>query len=78
MYVLNIEIFQWHHPDLNAPLDVSIGFDSVTRYDRQAHRDYETIEPYIEAVYIGNVDIMPIMGDDDLDSILNDYKDSKK
>lgn len=75
---MNLEVYLYNHPDMSVPLEVSIGFDSIDRYDRQANRDYEEIYPYIEAVYIGNVDVMPLMSIHDLDSILNEYKESRE
>lgn len=75
---VNLEVFQWTHPDMSVPLDVSIAFDSYWRYDAKAHRDYEVIDPYIEAVYLGNVDIMPLMGVHDLAQALKDYKESRE
>lgn len=75
---LDLDIFEWTHPDMSTPLQVSIGFDSDWRYDASAHRDYEVISPYIEAVYLGNVDVMPLMCMGDLSQALKDYKESRE
>lgn len=72
--IVNLDIFEWTHPDMSTPLQVSIGFDSDWRYDASAHRDYEVVSPYIEAVYIGNVDVMPLMNTHDLNMALKEYK----
>lgn len=75
---LSIELYEWMHPEMSTPLDVSIGFDMDWRYDASAGQDYEVISPYIEAVYVGNVDIMPLMSTNDLYQILKDYKESRE
>jgi hypothetical protein len=72
---LTTDVFEYHHPDLNAPMDVTIAFDSVWRYANG--RDYETLSPYIEAVYVRNIDIMPVLSDCLLKEILNEYKDQE-
>ena len=61
MNTLNTVIFEWTPPYLNAPVDVTIAFDYVHRYDGLTGAEYEEPGPYVEAVYVGNVDIMPIM-----------------
>jgi hypothetical protein len=71
------EIFEYTYPDMSTPLEVTIAFDYVIRWNRAIHREYETTEPYIEAVYIGNVDIMPLMRQSTLNLILEAYKESK-
>ena len=76
--ILNLETFSWTHPDMVTPLEVCIGFDSRQCYDAKAHRDYEVIEPYVEAVYLGNVDVMPLMCSGDIAQALKDYKESKQ
>ena len=76
--IVNLDIFEWMHPDMSTPLQVSIGFDSDWRYDASAHRDYEMVSPYIEAVYIGNVDVMPLMCSGDIAQALKDYKESRE
>ena len=76
--ILNLETFSWTHPDMSVPLDVSIGFDYQWRYDAKADRDYETIDPYVEAIYLGNVDVMPLMCMGDIAQALKDYKESKQ
>ena len=69
------EVFEYYHPDLNAPMEVTIAFDSVWRYANG--RDYEEIYPYIEAVYVGNTDIMPLLSHYLLNDIMKAYKESK-
>ena len=76
--ILNLETFSWTHPDMSVPLDVSIGFDYLWRYDAKTDRDYETIDPYVEAVYLGNVDVMPLMSWATVHGLLKDYKESKQ
>lgn len=61
MNTLNTHIFQWTPPDLNSPVDVTIAFDWIHRHDRLTGQDYEEADPYVEAIYVGNIDIMPIM-----------------
>lgn len=61
MNTLNTVIFQWTPPDLNSPVDVTIAFEYHWRYDAKCNSEYEWADPYVEAVYVGNVDIMPIM-----------------
>lgn len=68
-----VEVFEWTHPDMSAPVEVSIGFDSRWAYDGNV--DYEIIEPYVEAVYVGNVDIMPLMNMIDIQDALKAYKE---
>lgn len=77
MNALNVEIFEWTHPDMDTPLDVSIAFEGQWHYDSVSNREYESVDPYIEAVYVGNTDIMPLMSIHDLKMCLNDYKQSK-
>jgi hypothetical protein len=72
---LTTEIFEYYHPDLNAPMDVTIAFDSVWRYANG--QDYETLSPYIEAVYVRNIDIMPVLSASLLQEILTEYKDQE-
>ena len=72
---LNTDLFEYYHPDLNAPMDVTIAFDSVWGYANG--QDYETLNPYIEAVYVKNIDIMPILCDSLLKEILTEYKDQE-
>lgn len=69
------EVFEYHHPDLNAPMEVTIAFDYVWRYANG--QDYEEIYPYIEAVYVKNIDIMPILCDSLLKEILTEYKEQE-
>lgn len=73
---MNVEIYEWIHPDMSTPLEVSIAFDSILRYGGN-DTEYEEIYPYIEAVYVGNTDIMPLMRMDDLIMCLKDYKESR-
>jgi hypothetical protein len=72
---LTTDLFEYHHPDLNAPMDVTIAFDSVWGYSNG--QDYEKLVPYIEAVYVKNIDIMPILCDSILKEILTEYKDQE-
>ena len=76
--ILNLETFSWTHPDMSVPLDVSIGFDYLWGHDRKSGQDYEKIEPYVEAIYLGNVDVMPLMCMGDIAQALKDYKESKR
>jgi hypothetical protein len=69
------EIFTYNHPEMNAPLEATIAFDYAWRHAQG--RDYEEIYPYIEAVYIGNVDVMPLLSNYLLNTILNEYKGSR-
>lgn len=69
------EYYDYHHPDMSTPLEATIAFDSVWRYADGV--DYEQIHPYIEAVYVGNVDIMPLLSFDLLNDIMRAYKGSK-
>lgn len=73
---LNVETYEWTHPDMSEPLEVSIAFDSLLRYGGN-DTEYEEIHPYIEAVYVGNTDIMPLMNAYDLIQCLKDYKESR-
>jgi hypothetical protein len=69
------EIYIYNHPDMSTPLEATIAFDSVWRHAQG--KDYEEVYPYIEAVYIGNVDIMPLLSDWLLNTILEQYKWSR-
>ena len=71
---MNVEIYEWVHPDMSTPLEATIAFDSVWRYANG--RDYEEIYPYIEAVYVGNTDIMPLLSHYLLNDIMKAYKES--
>ena len=72
---LTTDLFEYYHPDLNAPMDVTIAFDSVWGYANG--QDYETLSPYIEAVYVKNIDIMPVLCDSILKEILTEYKEQE-
>jgi len=61
MNVLNTYIFEWTPPNMSTPVDVTIAFEYHWRYDSKSNSEYEWADPYIEAVYLGDVDIMPIM-----------------
>jgi hypothetical protein len=77
MHALNTVIFQWTPPNLNSPVDVTIAFEYHWRYDAKCNSEYEWADPYIEAVYVGNVDIMPLLSFDLLNDIMRAYKGSK-
>lgn len=51
--------FKWFHPDMSDALDVSIAYDFQWR--SSGGRDYEEIDPYVETIYAGNVDITPLL-----------------
>lgn len=70
--------FKWFHPEMIDPIEVSIAFEGQWFYDSVANREYERVEPYIEAVYVGNTDIMPLMRLQDLIDIMKAYEQSKK
>ena len=61
MHTLTTDIFHWTPPEMNSQVDVTIAFDYINRYDPSTGREYEVPEPYVEAIYVGNVDILPIL-----------------
>lgn len=71
-YMLNVDVFEWNHPCMEETLSVTIGFETISRYD-SISGEREEICPYVEAVYLGNTDIMPLMMPQDLRQILKDY-----
>jgi hypothetical protein len=78
MNTLTTEIFHWVPPDMSAPVDVTIAFNYIDRYDPKTGQDYEEPDPYVEAIYVGNVDIMPIVDHFFLELALEAYLQDKK
>ena len=76
MHTLNTVIFQWTPPHMSASVDVTIAFDYVWKYANG--QDYEEPDPYVEAIYVGNVDIMPIIDHIYIEMALNAYLEDKK
>ena len=75
MNTVNTEIFQWTPPHMSAPVDVTIAFDYVWKYANG--QDYEEPYPYVEAIYLGSVDIMPIVDDVYVQMALEAYSEDK-